>query len=99
MQHGVDRTGHVHEVGHVAAEEAEPVGSLQVADVGGAPGEQVVEADDLDALGDQPRAQVRSEEPGAAGHHDAAHLARRTRHRDAPQGVFRKNTSGIDGHG
>ncbi len=58
MQHGVDRTGHVHEVGQVAPEEAQPLGSLQMADVGSAPGEQIVAADDLDAFGDQPGAQV-----------------------------------------
>ena len=46
---------------------------MQVGDVVPAAGGEVVEADHRVAAGEQVVAQVRAEEPGAAGDHDPAH--------------------------
>jgi hypothetical protein len=57
----------VERMGHVVADQFE-VGLIeQVVDVGLLAGEEVVEADDVVALLDESIAQVRAEEPGAAG--------------------------------
>ena len=69
MQHQVDVAGHVHEVGDVAADQPEAGVLHQVDDVLRRPGEEVVEADDLDAPVEQVLAEVGTEETGPPGHH------------------------------
>src|SRR5690606_3630305 len=59
--------GDVDVVGHVLVEEAEVLVTEQMLDVREVAGQQVVHADDLAAVGDQPLTQVRSDEAGAAG--------------------------------
>ena len=54
-------------------DEAEVVASEQVGDVLDAAGEQVVDADDPVAVGEQPLAEVRAEEAGAAGDERGGH--------------------------
>src|SRR3712207_7691026 len=63
VQHQVDLAGHVHEVRDVAADQPETRVLHQVAHVVGRAGEEVVEADHLDAAFEELLAEVgRSEE-------------------------------------
>jgi hypothetical protein len=54
-------------------QELEVLTLVEVGDVLTLAGDQVVDADDADALGEQALAQVRSEEAGAAGDDRALH--------------------------
>jgi hypothetical protein len=84
VQHQVDRTGDVHVVGDVAADQPEPGALHQVQHVLRRPGQEVVQADDLHTTVEQVLAQMGTEEAGAAGHHRAPDLPRaahRTLHR------------------
>ena len=53
------------------ADELEVLLADQMLDVAPRAGEKIVDADDFGALREQPVAQMRAEEAGAAGHHDA----------------------------
>ena len=64
--------------GHVVAHQLEHRVAQQVRDVALAAGEVVVDAEHVVALGQQPLAQVRPEEAGAAGDQDLAHGPCRT---------------------
>ena len=57
----------------VGDDQAEAVMAQQVRHVVPRPGREVVQADDGVAPLDQPVAQMRAQEAGAAGHHDSAH--------------------------
>jgi hypothetical protein len=84
VEDGVQRAGDVDEVGHVHADQPEPLAD-QVLDVAQASGEEVVHADDVPALGQQPAAQVGPEEAGAARDQRARHASRsRGRSASAP---------------
>src|SRR5581483_7083389 len=63
---GVDRTRHVHEVADVGAQQPKPRLGHQVRDVVALPGDEVVEADDVPAVAQQPLADVRAEEARSA---------------------------------
>ena len=56
---------------HVVTDELKPVVIKQVADVVLGASEEVVDADDLVALTQQPVTQVGAQKPGAAGHHNS----------------------------
>ena len=97
VQDEVDRAGDVHVVGDVAPDQPEPRLLHEVHDVAGRSGQEVVQADDLHTAIEQVLAEVRSEEPGAPGHHRPpdgpclAYLAgssviRRTSRSSAPAG-------------
>ena len=75
MQHVVDRARHVDELRDVAPDHPEPVALEQVLDVGGRAGQEVVDADDLVAVVEQPFAQVGSQEPGPARDDRASHAS------------------------
>ena len=87
----VDRRGRAGEIvdlvdldiereGHVVAHELEARMAEQVLDIALGAGEQVVDAEHLMALAEQPVAQVRAEEAGAAGHQDALAAVVEARH-------------------
>jgi hypothetical protein len=61
-------------MGHIVADQLKVLVGEQVLDVGFLGGEEVVEADDIVALGDEAIADVRPEEAGAAGHENAFDL-------------------------
>jgi hypothetical protein len=69
----VDPAGDVDVVGHVGADEPETGVLQQVRDVDRRPGEEVVEAQDLDVAGQECFAQVGAEETGSAGHDGTRH--------------------------
>ncbi len=73
MEHVVHRVVEVKRASNVVADELEALVADQVVDVLAAAGDQVVDADHAVALGQQPLAQVRAEEAGAAGHHRGGH--------------------------
>ena len=55
----------------VVTDELEALFADEVLDVAPRPGKEIVDADNFRALRQQTVAQMRAEEPGAAGHHDA----------------------------
>src|ERR1700682_6265822 len=62
MQNGVDRPIEEEWLGHVVRDDLEAPPPLEVLEVAGNPGNQVVDADDVVTVGQQTLAQVRSEE-------------------------------------
>ncbi len=79
VQHLVDRAGDVDVLRHVGLHEPEPVVLHQVLDVDRRAGQEVVERDDLVAVGEQLLAQVRAQEAGPAGHDRSRHGAEPSR--------------------
>ena len=69
----VDRAVDVDVVGDVVLDEVEAPVAEQVGDVARMAGRQVVERDDVVAIGQQPVRQVRADEAGPAGDDDAPH--------------------------
>jgi hypothetical protein len=69
VQHEVDLAGDVHVVGDVGLHHPERADADQVRDVAGVAGDEVVQAEHVPAVLQQPLAQVRAEEPGATRHH------------------------------
>ena len=69
VQHQVDVAGDVHVVGDVGLHQPERADADQVRDVARVAGDEVVQAEHVPAVVQQPLAQVRAEEPGTAGHH------------------------------
>ena len=67
MQDVVDRAGDLDRLRDVVQHELEVGAAREVGDVLALAGDQVVDADDGDPLGEQPLAEVRAEEAGAAG--------------------------------
>jgi hypothetical protein len=68
MEDEVDRLGHIDELAHVGGAKREPAVAY-VLDVLERAGVEVIEADDPVALLEQVLTEVRTEEPGAAGHY------------------------------
>ena len=94
MEHVVDRPVDLERPRHVVAEELEIAAPQQVGDVLPAPGHQVVDADHLVALGDQPLAEVRAEEAGPAGDHGTAHARTRRGRAGSPTAARAGNAFG-----
>ena len=73
VHHDIHRTGHPHVLADVVFDEREPALAEQLLDVGDGARHEVVDGDDLVATRQQGAAEVRTEEPGAAGDDDAGH--------------------------
>ena len=73
MQHVVDRPVDLDRLGDVVLDERKCGLLEQVGDVPPVAGQQVVDADDLVAVGEEPLAQVRADEPRPAGDHRSRH--------------------------
>src|SRR5207302_8440158 len=71
MQHQVDAPGDLERAGDVARGEAKPGRGRQMRDVGLDPGQETVDRRDLVAFAQEPLAEVRADESGPAGDHDA----------------------------
>src|SRR5712671_1727434 len=69
MENVIDRPRNVYVVGNVRARESKTRIFVQVADVGVRAGYEVIERQNVPALGDQPVAKMRPQKPGAAGYH------------------------------
>ena len=67
----IERAGHIDVVGHVVLDESEARLADQVGNVVRRAGQEVVHADDLVPLCQEPIAQVRAQEAGRAGNQDA----------------------------
>ena len=61
-------------LGHIVPHEFEIRQLQQMRDVGFLAGEEVIQADDVVALSDEPFAEVRPEKTGSAGHEDSFDL-------------------------
>jgi hypothetical protein len=74
VQHRVDPSGDVDELGDVLVEEMEVGAPGEVLDVAQVARDQVVHAHHFPAFAEEAVAQVTAEEPGATGDHDALFL-------------------------
>jgi hypothetical protein len=67
MQEGVHRIVDVKRLADIVVERLEVAVASKVGDVAGRPGDQVINAEDLPAIGEQPLAEVGAEEARAPG--------------------------------
>src|SRR3954451_18907986 len=78
VQHEVDGSADVDEVGHVRPHQPEPTAFQQMVHVRRRPGGEVVETDDLDVFIEQSFGEMRSEEPGRTGDDRSCHESPRS---------------------
>jgi hypothetical protein len=67
MQEGIDRTIDVERLAHVVLERPEVGVAAKVGDIAGRAGDEVVDAEDLPAVGEQPLTEVGAEKARASG--------------------------------